>query len=281
LFHISFKSKESTASTDITVATGSYIVSNDKIVYMNETFPLQFASVPECEPDVVPPSIDVMFPKDPTARIALDQYFVFDLKDSGKGVDKNSIKVYLNNEVYTADSANIKLKGDYMTFYPQNRLDINKKITLKISVDDAQVYGGPNTTEKTFTFKTATGMALLDNIDPMTFRTIAREGQKLSATPEECLLLQNVYATSDSSFQVGLVSVLQKMGCEITTEEGTTLFNEAQHGAAPEQNKNLSYISVFAALGRILFVIALVLKFHYMASYKKHKKLANMYKNNA
>jgi hypothetical protein len=43
-----------------------------------------FADVPECEPDIIPPSLSLIYPKDTTARIALDQYFVFDIKDIGK-----------------------------------------------------------------------------------------------------------------------------------------------------------------------------------------------------
>ncbi|MEI8091243.1 MAG: hypothetical protein WCG98_03160 [bacterium] len=62
-----------------------------------------------------------------------------------------------------------------MTFYPQDRLPVNKKIDLKVTIDDLQSYGGPNETDKSFGFKTATGMALLDNITPMMFRQLSRE----------------------------------------------------------------------------------------------------------
>ncbi|MEI8009528.1 MAG: hypothetical protein WCI00_09580 [bacterium] len=47
-------------------------------------FTLNFSQVPECEPDVVPPSINLVYPKDTQQKIALDQYFVFDIKDIGK-----------------------------------------------------------------------------------------------------------------------------------------------------------------------------------------------------
>ncbi|MEI8091242.1 MAG: hypothetical protein WCG98_03155 [bacterium] len=91
-------------------------------------------------------------------------------------------------------------------------------------------------------------------------------------------MLQNFYARSDVSFQAGLMPILEKLSCDLSalTTDDTLA---ATHDAAPVKNKNLNFVSVFAVLGRILFVIALVLKFHYMASYKKHKRLAIMYKN--
>lgn len=279
LFHLNFQSKKDIAQTALEVATGSYFVTNGKIVYLQANFPLQFANVPECDPDIIPPSVSLVFPQDPTARMPLDQYFVFEVKDDGKGIDKDSVKVFLNDQVYTAGSENLKRKDNYLTFYPQDRLPVNKKINLQVSIGDKQIYGWANTTEKSFNFKTATGLALLDNITPMTLRLMARDAAKLTGTPEECALLQNFYTRSDITFQAGLTPILEKMSCTITiSAEDESLFNET-HNAAPEKSSNLTFVSVFAALGRILFAIALVLKFHYMASYKKHKKLANMYKN--
>jgi len=84
LFHLDFQSKTGVTQTNLVVATGSYFVTNGKIVYLQASFPLQFASVPECDPDIVPPSVDLVFPQDPTARTTLDQYFVFNIQDDGK-----------------------------------------------------------------------------------------------------------------------------------------------------------------------------------------------------
>lgn len=280
MFHLNFQSKKDIAQTDVLIATGSYFVTNGKIVYLQEKFPLQFATVPECDPDIIPPSVSLVFPQDPTTKMPLDQYFVFEIKDADKGVDKNSIKIFLNDQVYTSDTNNFKRKGNYLTFYPQDWLPVNKTINIQVSVADAQSYGGPNTTDKMFKFKTTTGLVLLDNIDPMTLRLFARDASKMAGTAEECTLLQNFFARSDASFQAGLTPILEKMSCTLQADSDDTLIAQT-HTAAPEKTKSLTSVSIFAALGWILFVIALVLKFHYMASYKKHKKLANMYRNNA
>ena len=282
LFHLNFESKGTALQTDILVATWSYFVTNGKITYLQEKFPLTFAQVPECTPDIVPPSVNLIFPKDPEAKISLDQYFVFEIKDADKWVDKNSIRVFLNDQVYTvANTENLKWKGNYLSFYPQDWLAVNKKINLQISVGDLQSYGGANTTEKLFSFKTAPGLALLDNIDPMTLRTYARNATQMAGTPEECLLLQNFYARSDASFQSGLDTILQKLSCTIKTVAGNEDIFGDTSTVTPNKTSKLSFVSVFAVLGRILFVIALILKFHYMASYKKHKKLAQSLKPKA
>jgi len=248
---------------------------------LQEKFPLTFAQVPECTPDIVPPSVNLVFPKDPEAKVSLDQYFVFEVKDADKGVDKNSIRVFLNDQVYTvANTENLKWKGNYLTFYPQDWLPVNKKINIQISIADLQSYGGANMTEKLFGFKTAPGLVLLDNITPMTLRIYARSAAQMLGTPEECLLIQNFYARSDASFQSGLGSILHKLSFTMPAATGDDeLFIDAST-VSPKTSK-LTFVSVFAVLGRILFVIALILKFHYMASYKKHKRLAKSLKLNA
>ncbi|MEI6118659.1 MAG: hypothetical protein WCP92_05555 [bacterium] len=42
---------------------------------------MDFAQVPECEPDIIPPSLSLIYPKDTQQKISLDQYFIFDIKD--------------------------------------------------------------------------------------------------------------------------------------------------------------------------------------------------------
>ena len=66
------------------MGSGSYVVSNGKKIYLEENIDLPFAQVPECDPDVIPPSIKLIFPVTITDPVAMDQYFIFDLKDSGK-----------------------------------------------------------------------------------------------------------------------------------------------------------------------------------------------------
>ncbi|MEI6673215.1 MAG: hypothetical protein WCL02_08115 [bacterium] len=82
-FQLYFKSNGVGKETLI-LGTGSEATTASKTYPLSDTFTLDFVKVPECEPDIVPPSINLIYPKDTQQRISLDQYFVFDIKDIGK-----------------------------------------------------------------------------------------------------------------------------------------------------------------------------------------------------
>ena len=111
-------------------------------------------------------------------------------------------------------------------------MPVNKKINIQVSIDDLQSYGGPNLTEKTFNFKTATGLALLDAITPMMLRQLSKEGAKLAGSTEECALLQNFYTRSDLSFQAGLMPILEKLSCDLSVLNADDTLTPT-HDAAP------------------------------------------------
>ncbi len=80
---------------------------------------MSFAEVPECDPDIIPPSVTLIYPKDTQEPIALDQYFIFDIKDLGKGVDKTSVVVSFLGEKYAYGSEYLTWNGNYLTFSPK------------------------------------------------------------------------------------------------------------------------------------------------------------------
>ncbi len=272
-FEIYFKSNI-VGNETITVWTGSEATTaNNKVVPLDGNFDLNFAKVPECEPDIVPPNITLIYPKDTNQRITLDQYFVFDIKDIGKGVDNTSVVVNFNGEQYAYGSENLKRNKNYLTFYPKNRIPINASIDLNISVTDQQSYWGANKTESMYSFKSATGMALKNDITPMIFRSVAQEASKISASADECQMLWDLYAKSEAANQWELKSILQKLGCDTSTIDLTIKEDSNQTPAMTTDQKQYRNISVFATLGWILFFIAFTLKMHYFLSYRKHKKI--------
>jgi hypothetical protein len=122
---------------------------------------------------------------------------------------------------------------------------------------------------------------LQDNIDPMTFRTMAKWAEKIFGTLDECMLLKNTYATADAASQSWFLSILQKLNCDTTdlsTYIPTPVAVTTHNAVTSNRSSRIGYISVFAILGWVLFLIALPLKLHYYMAYKKHKKLAKMYK---
>ncbi len=271
LFQLNFKSNVVGQETFV-LGTWSEMVVGNKTTPLDATFALNFAKVPECEPDIIPPSINLIFPKDTQKKIALDQYFVFDIKDIGKGIDPNSVVINFDGQQYTNGSDNLKWKGNFLTFYPGTWIPINKTLDLTILATDKQAYWWANTTESTYTFKSATGMFLYENIGPMMFRILAKQWEKISASLDECALLKNIY-TSNSSNQQAIKNIIQKVWCDITTLD---TIDESWTQLAPITNKNLQQyknISVFAGIGRILFFLTFALKIHYILAYKKHKKM--------
>lgn len=115
----------------------------------------------------------------------------------------------------------------------------------------------------------------------MMFRRIAQEAEKISASVDECALLADFYGKTEVKYQKEIKSILQKVGCEISTLDTSLL--EAQKIAAEkmsEQQKQYRNVSVFGTLGWVLFFIAFSLKLHYLVSYKKHKKIHEKLVNN-
>ncbi len=237
-------------------------------------FSLKFAKVPECEPDIIPPSINLIYPKDSNEKIYLDQYFIFDIKDIGKGVNKESVIINFDGDQYFYDSEHLKWNGTYLTFYPDKRIPIDTSLDLKIMVADKQSYGWANKTESVYSFHSASGMMLHKEISPMIFRRIAQEAEKISASVDECWLLAELYAKSEVLYQKELKSIIQKLWCSLASLDTSTLDSALLTSSSmTTEQKQYRNVSVFATLGWILFFLAFTLKIHYILSYKKHKRL--------
>lgn len=274
-FQLYFKS-DVVGKETIILGTGSEAITASKSYPLQWTFNLNFAQVPECEPDIIPPSINLIYPKDTQQKITLDQYFIFDIKDIGKGIDKTSIMINFDGEKYFYGSENFKWNGNYLTFYPSTWIPIDENMDLKILITDQQSYGWANKTESMYNFQTATGMLLNKQVTPMMFRRIAQEAEKISASMDECTLLADFYDTSEVRYQKKLASIIQKVWCDLATLDTSLL--ESEDNISPDintQQKQYRNISVFATLGWILFFIVFTLKIHYILAYRKHKKMNN------
>ncbi len=278
-FQLYFKSAVA-GKDSIFLWTGSEAITANKTYPLAWTFALDFAEVPECEPDIVPPSVNLIYPKDSSQRINLDQYFIFDIKDIWKWIDKNSVIISFNDKQYFYGAENIKRNGNYLTFYPNSWIPIDTGIDIKIVIADKQSYWWANKTESVYNFKTATGMSLTKNIDPMMFRRIAQEAEKISASVDECWLLADLYNKSEVVYQQELKSIIQKVWCNLNSID-TSLLETSETNLSTDMNntqKQYRNISVFATLWWILFFITFTLKMHYIVLYKKHKKINDSHK---
>jgi len=271
-FKIYFKS--STPGRQLlSLATWSEATTSTKNIALSWSFPVEFVTVPECEPDIVPPSINLIYPKNSEERIYLDQYFIFDIKDIGKGIDKESVVVRFDKQDYRYGSDVFRWNGNYLTFYPQHWIPIDSPLTLSISISDKQSYGWANTSDSVYDFLSATGMMLQKNINPNIFRKIAQEAEKISASADECILLWDLYMRSERSYQQELYWVIKKLWCSLSGLE--TLIGETKaekQATMTATQKHYRNVSVFGSVGWILFFVTFTLKLHYLYAYKKHKK---------
>jgi len=271
-FQIYFKSTLVGKDT-ITIAPWSEATNTNKTYPLSWVFDLEFVKVPECEPDIIPPSINLIYPKNSEETISLDQYYIFDIKDIGKGIDKNSAIISFNGDQYFYWSESMKWNGNYLTFYPSRRIPINKNIDLTISITDKQSYGWANKTQSIYNFHSATGIVLQNNINPMIFRKIAQEAEKISASVDECWLLGDLYSKSTIVYQKELQSIIKKLGCNLASLDTSVLeANKEMSDTSNQEQKQYRNISVFASLWWILFFITFTLKIHYILAYRKHKK---------
>ncbi|MBP7061432.1 hypothetical protein KA037_05110 [Patescibacteria group bacterium] len=71
----------------------------------------------------------------------MDSLFVFEIKDSGKGVDPSSIYVSIGKDVYTVNSMGVAYSGTTLVVQPRSWLPVDSEIDVKVAASDLQVFG--------------------------------------------------------------------------------------------------------------------------------------------
>src|SRR5574344_121023 len=98
-------------------------------------------------------------------------------------------------------------------------------------------------------------MALNKEIGPMMFRRIAQEAEQIGASIDECELLANLYTKADLGYQKGLKSIIQKLGCSLTSLDTSLLEANEEDEETTTEPQPHSNIAVFGTLGWILCFI--------------------------
>lgn len=277
VFTISFKTiSSSVSSSSFSFVQGSYLVDNLwKMIALEWTSDFSFVAVPECEPDILPPTIEIIYPSEKKKELPLDSYFTFAIKDDWKWINKDSLVITIDNIVYSADTIDFTWKNDQVTFLPNFRLPLDSDVTVAVKVSDKQVYGWSNITEKKYVFHTATWLSLLNNIDLNDFRLLVGMWRAVHWTQKECTLLQDIYAYSNVSYQKNIASIGKRILCDAFSSWSVT--DTILPTLSPEKLFTLpdtkSSISLFSFIGWLLFFVSLLLKLFYMYWYKKHKNL--------
>ncbi len=282
IFSMMFNSKPDIEDVLFTFGSGSYAVTQwwQRINLEGDSI-IPFATVPECDPDIIPPSINLIRPFPSQSGIALDSLFVFEIKDIGKWVDKDSIYVLIGQDAYTMNTQGVAFSGEHLVVQPRNWLPVGSEIEVKVSVSDLQEFGWPNRSEKTFVINTADGIILDDNINPMELKQRSRELRQQQWSSDECKLLQSLQWFIAESNREMVEAMALKLECDVVLAiEGldmdisdTTLSHSAAWFFTVEET---SWFSLFAITWWVLFFVTLLLKLHYFVSYKKHKNVTDI-----
>ena len=250
-FSLFFKVWADLQKSNFTFAKWSYVVDSKwNMVELEWNYDFQFTEVPECDPDIIAPSIKLLFPVVKTWEfVALDSYFQFEIDDSGKWVNEKSIMITIDWYKYTLATIEHDWKDNVLTVYPDIWMPFNTGFDVEISVSDKQSYGKPNTTNKIYNFKTSDEENLLNEIKPVEFRKTVKMDKYLKWTTDECGLLSEIYSEYFEENWDIVESINTKLNCsELSLIEKTWDVNVIEEVV----DKN-SKFSVFSMLGWIMF----------------------------
>ena len=254
-FSLIFKLKTNLQESDFSFAKWSYVVDSKwSMVDLSGSYKFQFAEVPECDPDIVAPSVELLFPSNKTwDYVALDTYFQFDIDDQWKWVNADSIKFKIGWLEYSINRLEHEWDGRILTIYPDIWMPFDTWFSVQISVSDKQSYGKPNTTTKTYNFETSDEFNLLNDINPVEFRKLVNMWKYLKWTEEECTFLSYVYTKYNGENSDVFGSINNKIGCwKLSFQEDVLEADDTN------LNNDSSKFSVFAMLGWVLFGSLLV-----------------------
>jgi len=248
-FSIIFKVSESVGSAKFSFEKWSYVVDSKwNMIDLKWDYNFQFSEVPECDPDIVAPSVELVFPSNKTGDfVALDTYFQFEIDDPGKWINEDSIRIKIGKSVYRLPDIEYNRKDKILTFYPDIWMPFNTGFEVQINVADKQSYWKPNITTKTYKFYTSSGLNLLNEISPTEYRKIVNMDKYLKWTKDECWLLSEVYSDLNQIDVDTLESINSKLWCE------DLVFHVKTWDNLVDERDDENDFSVFAMIGWLLF----------------------------
>lgn len=268
IFKLFLQSNEDLKQSDFSFVEGSYLVDEfGNSLDINNSYSFEFAKVPECEPDIVAPSIELIFPILNTWEyVALDSYFTFEMKDQGKWLNEDSVEIMIDDIKYDISNIEHEWSGNLLTIYPDIWLPLWEDIELEVQVSDKQVYGKANMTHKNYYFQTSTGLYLLNEIDPVQFRKLVNKEKYYKWSVEECELISKYYNLEDDIWKEILMSINKRLSCPEIIDNWELIMENME-----EETK--WWYSVFAVLGWIMFGLLFAIRlFSWLGRSHKHNE---------
>lgn len=253
VFKMFFRAKPTLFFTDFNFSTGSYVLDTKwNMVELNKSYNFKFQRVPECEPDIIAPTIELLFPiLQSWEYIALDSHYQFDISDLWKWINKDKINFTIDDIKYDLSNTEHERNGDILTIYPSIWLPLGSTVKLNIEVSDKQVYSKANTTRKEYIFQTSNELNLLNEIDPVQFRKLVNKEKYYQWSRAECKWLEEQFLISEDSIKDTILSINKRLSCaDLDWLSGLLNLQEIDDKV---------WFSVFSTLGRLLFGLLLFL----------------------
>jgi len=253
VFKMFFRAKPTLFFTDFNFSTGSYVLDTKwNMVELNKSYNFKFQRVPECEPDIIAPTIELLFPiLQSWEYIALDSHYQFDISDLWKWINKDKINFTIDDIKYDLSNTEHERNGDILTIYPSIWLPLGSTVKLNIEVSDKQVYWKANTTRKEYIFQTSNELNLLNEIDPVQFRKLVNKEKYYQWSQAECKWLEEQFLISEDSIKDTILSINKRLSCaDLDWLSGLLNLQEIDDKV---------WFSVFSTLGRLLFGLLLFL----------------------
>jgi len=185
-FSLFFKVNKELENAKLVFSKWSYIVDSKwNMIDIEWNYDFQFMEVPECNPDIVEPNVELLFPTD-NENIALDSYFQFRITDQGKWIDVDSITISIAWKSYKLWEIEYEWRDGILTIYPDFWLPFDSKVLVKIYVADNQVYWNANTKTMLYEFKTSNEFYLLSEIDPISLRKLLSDSVEENWSNNKC-----------------------------------------------------------------------------------------------
>lgn len=261
-FKLFFKVDPDLISTHLRFSTGSYVLdTKGNMVELNNAYDFMFSAVPECEPDIIAPTIELMFPiLNVWEYVALDSYFQFNVYDLWKWISKENISITIDDIKYDLSNVEHERSWDILNIYPDTWLPLGSEIKLNMQVHDKQVYGKPNFTSKDYVFYTSTGLNLLNEIDPVQFRKLVNKEKYYQWSLAECDWLKQNYVISTQEIKDIILSINKRLSCDDLDWLEDVVVEE-------KIEANKIWFSVFAVLWWLLFVLtSFILIFRWLST---------------
>ena len=270
LGYLTIRSETGISQTSLSVTNAFIQTKKGREAMPTSSIVLQFASAPECNPDITPPAVELLEPKATTGRVSVDTPFVFRLSDNNKGIDWSKTILTINGQSYTKGSPELQIRDDEVAVKPSRPLPHGTGIVVTLSTQDQQIYGGPNLTSQTFNFKTT--------LEPMACMQMGCQATYVSApvtlTTTECQTLADQYKTSNNSLYKKLFETAR---CDEDIMSGTLAaapkvstpdFHHLDEQTPVNPDSN---ITLLAIVGWTLFFISFGLKIIYVVRAKYYR----------